>query len=134
MRILKFVAVDDAGRIINPLLAEGQVIGAIVQGLGQALVEEAVYDDTGQLVTGSFADYAMLRAVHAPSVVAEFTETLSPFNPLGAKGVGEAGTVGAPPALANAVMDALAPLGIRHVDLPLTGEKLWRLMRDAQER
>jgi aerobic carbon-monoxide dehydrogenase large subunit len=127
VRILKFAAVDDAGRIINPLLAEGQVIGAIVQGLGQALIEEAVYDDTGQLVTGTFSDYALLRAAQAPAVTAEFTETLSPYTPLGAKGVGEAGTVGAPPALANAVMDALAPLGIRHVDLPLTQEKLWRL-------
>ncbi len=132
VRILKFAAVDDAGRIINPLLAEGQVIGAIVQGLGQALVEEAVYDDTGQLVTGTFSDYALLRAAHTPAVIAEFTETLSPFNPLGAKGIGEAGTVGAPPALANAVMDALAPLGIRNVDLPLTGEKLWRLLRDSR--
>jgi len=131
VRILKFVAVDDAGRIINPLLAEGQVIGAIVQGLGQALVEEAVYDDTGQLVTGTFSDYAMLRAAHAPAVIAEFTETLSPYNPLGAKGIGEAGTVGAPPALANAVIDALAPLGIRHVDLPLTQEKLWRVLKDS---
>ncbi len=132
VRILKFVAVDDAGRIINPLLAEGQVIGAIVQGLGQALVEEAVYDDTGQLITGAFSDYALLRAVHTPAVIAEFTETLSPSNPLGAKGVGEAGTVGAPPALANAVMDALAPLGIRNVDLPLTAEKLWRVLRDSR--
>ncbi len=127
VRILKFVAIDDAGRIINPLLAEGQVIGAIVQGLGQALVEEAVYDETGQLVTGTFSDYAMPRAAHAPTVTAEFTETLSPFNPLGAKGVGEAGTVGTPPVVANAVVDALAPLGVRHVDLPLTQEKLWRL-------
>lgn len=134
IRILKFVAVDDAGRIINPLLAEGQVIGAIVQGLGQALVEEAVYDETGQLVTGTFSDYGMLRAAHVPSVVAAFTETLSPFNPLGAKGVGEAGTVGAPPAFANAVMDALSPLGIRNVDLPLTGEKIWRLLRDSSPR
>jgi aerobic carbon-monoxide dehydrogenase large subunit len=127
IRIRKFVAVDDAGRIINPLLAEGQVIGAIVQGLGQALVEEAVYDETGQLVTGTFGDYAMLRAAHAPEVTAEFTETLSPFNPLGAKGVGEAGTVGAPAAMANAVADAFSPLGIRHVDLPFTQERLWRL-------
>ncbi len=133
IRILKFVAVDDAGRIINPLLAEGQVIGAIVQGLGQALVEEAVYDEAGQLVTGTFADYGTLRAAHAPTVVAEFTETLSPYNPLGAKGVGEAGTVGAPPAFANAVIDALAPLGIRSVDLPLTGEKIWRLVRDSND-
>ena len=131
VRILRFVAVDDAGRIINPLLAEGQVIGAIVQGLGQALVEEAVYDESGQLVTGTFGDYAMLRAAHAPAVTAEFTETLSPYNPLGAKGVGEAGTVGAPPAIANAVVDALSPLGVRHVDLPLTQEKLWRLLREA---
>jgi carbon-monoxide dehydrogenase large subunit len=127
VRILRFVAVDDAGRIINPLLAEGQVIGAIVQGLGQALVEEAVYDETGQLVTGTFGDYAMLRAAHAPEVTAEFIETLSPFNPLGAKGIGEAGTVGTPPVVVNAVVDALAPLGVRHIDLPLTQEKLWRL-------
>jgi carbon-monoxide dehydrogenase large subunit len=128
VRILKFAAVDDAGRIINPLLAEGQVIGAIVQGLGQALVEEAVYDEGGQLLTATFSDYALLHAAHVPVVTAEFTETLSPYTSLGAKGVGEAGTVGAPPALANAVMDALAPLGIRNVDLPLTAEKLWRLL------
>lgn len=131
VRILKFVAVDDAGRIINPLLAEGQVIGAIVQGLGQALVEEVVYDDTGQLLTATFTDYAMLRAPHVPAITAEFTETLSPYTSLGAKGIGEAGTVGAPPALANAVLDALAPLGVRGVDLPLTGEKLWRLVKGS---
>ncbi len=128
-RVLKFVAVDDAGRIINPLLAEGQVIGGIMQGLGQALVEEAVYDETGQLATATFADYATLRAPHAPSITAEFTETLSPYTSLGAKGVGEAGTVGAPAALANAVADALAPLGVGHVDLPLNEETLWRVMR-----
>lgn len=133
VRIRRFVAVDDAGRIINPLLAEGQVIGAIVQGLGQALVEEAVYDETGQLVTGTFGDYAMPRAAHAPQVTAEFTETLSPFNPLGAKGVGEAGTVGAPAAIANAVADALSPLGIRHIDLPFTQERLWRICRTQRE-
>jgi aerobic carbon-monoxide dehydrogenase large subunit len=131
VRILRFAAVDDAGRIINPLLAEGQVIGAIVQGLGQALVEEAVYDENGQLVTGTFGDYAMLRAAHAPAVTAEFTETLSPYNPLGAKGIGEAGTVGTPPVVVNAVLDALAPLGVRSVDLPLTQEKLWRLLRNV---
>src|SRR5579864_1126586 len=129
VRILKFAAVDDAGRIINPLLAEGQVIGAIVQGLGQALAEEIVYDEGGQLLTGTFSDYALLHAIHAPDVTAEFTETLSPYNPLGAKGVGEAGTVGAPPALANAVMDALAPLGVETLDLPFTAEKLWRAVR-----
>jgi len=131
VRILKFVAVDDAGRIVNPLLAEGQVIGAIVQGLGQTLVEEVVYDDTGQLLTATFTDYAMLRAPHVPAIAAEFTETPTPYTSLGAKGIGEAGTVGAPPALANAVLDALAPLGVRGVDLPLTGEKLWRLVRGS---
>ena len=108
------------------------MIGAIAQGLGQALVEEAAYDDAGQLLTGTFSDYALLHAIHAPKVTAEFTETRSPYNPLGAKGVAEAGTVGAPPAVANAVMDALAPLGIRNVDLPLTAEKLWRLMETAR--
>jgi aerobic carbon-monoxide dehydrogenase large subunit len=128
-RILKIVAVDDAGRVVNPLLAEGQVLGAVVQGLGQALVEEAVYDRGGQLVTATFSDYALLRAAHVPPIVAEFVETLSPFNPLGAKGVGEAGSVAAPAVVANAVMDALAPLGVRHVDFPLTPERLWRLVR-----
>jgi len=132
IRILKLAAVDDAGRVINPLLAEGQVIGAIVQGLGQALVEESVYDDAGQLLTSTFSEYALLRASHAPTVVAEFTQTLSPYTSLGAKGVGEAGTIGAPPALVNAVIDALAPLGVRHVDLPLTAEKLWRLVREPR--
>jgi len=121
------VAVDDAGRIINPLLAEGQVIGAMVQGLGQALTEEVVYDDAGQLLTSTFTDYALLRAAHTPKLATEFLETPSPLNPLGAKGIGEAGTVGAPPALANAVIDALAPLGVTTIDLPLTPEKLWRL-------
>jgi len=132
VRILKFVAVDDAGRIINPLLAEGQVIGAAVQGLGQALAEEVVYDEAGQLVTGTFADYALLHAAHTPRMESEFLETPSPLNPLGVKGIGEAGTVGAPPAMANAVIDALAPLGVTTIDLPLTQEKLWRLTRTAR--
>ncbi len=132
VRILRLVAVDDAGRIINPLLAEGQVIGATVQGLGQVLAEEVVYDDAGQLLTGTFADYALLRAAHVPHIESEFLETPSPLNPLGAKGIGEAGTVGAPPALANAVIDALAPLGVKNIDLPLTQEKLWRLTRTAR--
>lgn len=130
VQVLKIVAVDDAGRIVNPLLAEGQVLGGIVQGLGETLVEEAVYDDGGQLITGTFGDYGIIRAVHAPHVVSEFIETPSPFNPLGAKGIGEAGAIATPAALANAVMDALAPLGVRHADLPLTPEKLWRLLRD----
>jgi aerobic carbon-monoxide dehydrogenase large subunit len=128
VEILKLVAVDDAGRVINPLLAEGQVIGAVVQGLGEALVEEAVYDDTGQLVTGTFGDYALLHAAHTAPVTSAFIETLSPFNPLGAKGVGEAGTVATPAAVVNAVVDALSPLGVRNVDMPLAPEKIWRLL------
>jgi carbon-monoxide dehydrogenase large subunit len=128
VEILKLVGVDDPGRVINPLLAEGQVIGATVQGLGQAFAEEAVYDTTGQLLTATFADYGMFRAPQVPPVVTAFLETPSPFNPLGAKGVGEAGTIGAPAALANAVLDALAPLGIRHVDFPFTAAKLWKLV------
>jgi carbon-monoxide dehydrogenase large subunit len=124
-----FVAVDDAGRIINPLLAEGQVVGAVAQGLGQAFWEEAVYADDGQAVTASFAEYAMPRAMSVPSVQSELLETLSPLNPLGAKGIGEAGTIGTPSAIANAVMDALAPYGVRHLDFPLTPQKIWRALR-----
>lgn len=130
VKVRTLVAVDDAGRIVNPLLAEGQVLGGIAQGLGETFVEEAVYDEAGQLVTGTFADYGIPRALHAPLVVSEFIETPSPFNPLGAKGIGEAGAIATPAVLANAVMDALAPFGILHLDLPFTPEKLWRLLRD----
>ena len=126
--IQKFVAVDDAGRIINPLLAEGQVFGSLAQGLGEALGEVVVYDKAGQMLTASFMDYGVLRAAQMPDVVTEFLETPSPLNPLGAKGIGEAGTIGAPPTIVNAVVDALAPLGVRNVDMPLTAEKLWRLI------
>ena len=128
VRILRFVAVDDAGRVVNPFLAEAQVMGGIVQGLGEVFLEEAVYDEGGQLVTATFTDYALPRAVHAPPLVSAFVETPSPSNPLGAKGIGEAGTIATPPAVVNAVVDALAPLGVRHVDLPLTQEKLWRIV------
>ena len=129
VQVLRLAAVDDAGRVINPLLAEGQVLGATVQGLGQALCEEAIYDESGQLLTAAFTDYAVLRAAAVPAVESEFQETPSPFNPLGAKGIGEAGAIGTPAAVANAVIDALAPLGITHVDLPLTPPKLWRLLQ-----
>jgi carbon-monoxide dehydrogenase large subunit len=128
LSILKFVAVDDAGRIVNPLLAEGQVMGSIAQGLGSALVEAVTYDEAGQVRTGTFADYAVLRAAHMPPVTSELMETPSPFNPLGAKGIGESGSIGAPIAIANAVADALAPLGVRHVDPPFTPLKLWHLV------
>lgn len=132
VEIVKLVAVDDAGRIINPLLAEGQVLGATVQGLGESLLEEVVYDEEGQLLTGAFTDYALPRAPGIPHIESALLETPSPFNPLGAKGIGEAGAIGTPAAIATAVMDALQPLGIRHVDFPFTPEKLWRAMRAAE--
>jgi len=128
VQIHRLVAVDDAGRIVNPLLAEGQVIGAAIQGIGQAFVEQAIYDSDGQLLTGTFTEYGLLRAPQAPPIVSEFLETPSPLNPLGVKGVGEAGAIGMPAALANAVLDALAPLGIRHIDFPFTPARLWGLL------
>jgi carbon-monoxide dehydrogenase large subunit len=134
VRILALVAVDDGGRVINPFLAEAQVIGAVAQGVGETLFEEAVFDEAGQPLTTTFGEYAMPRAANTPPVHGVFVETLSPFNPLGAKGVGEAGSIAAPPAVANAVMDALSPLGIRHLDLPLRPEKIWRAIRDAERQ
>lgn len=130
----KLVCVDDCGNVMNPLLAEGQVLGGLAQGLGQAFMEQVVYSSDGQLQTGSLGDYALPRANDMPTLdqlVLGHTVTPSPLNPLGVKGVGEAGTIGAPPAVANAVVDALAPLGIRHVDMPFTAEKLWRLVHGA---
>ncbi|MDQ7849578.1 MAG: xanthine dehydrogenase family protein molybdopterin-binding subunit [Armatimonadota bacterium] len=132
VQVRQIVAVDDPGRVINPLLAEGQITGAAVQGLGQALREQVVYDESGQLLSATFLDYGLLRAPDVPPIAGEFQETPSPFNPLGAKGIGEAGAIGTPAAVANAVMDALQPLGVRHLDLPLTPEKVWRAIRDAQ--
>ncbi|HEV8250712.1 MAG TPA: xanthine dehydrogenase family protein molybdopterin-binding subunit [Gaiellaceae bacterium] len=126
LKILRLVAVDDAGRIVNPLLAHGQVVGATAQGLGQALVEQVVHDETGQPVTASFADYSLLTAWEMPEVRADFVETPSPHNLLGAKGIGEGGSIAAPAAVANAVVDAL---GDAEVDLPFTDEKLWRALR-----
>ena len=126
VRIVKYVAVDDCGPQINPLLVEGQVQGGIAHSIGQVLFERTVYDEQGQLVTGELMDYPLPRAQDVPEYEMASTVTRSPSNPLGIKGVGEAGTIGATPALANAVMDALYPLGVRHLDLPLTPEKVWR--------
>jgi carbon-monoxide dehydrogenase large subunit len=130
-RIVKYVAVDDCGVQVNPLLVEGQVQGGIAHSLGQALFEHTQYDADGQLLTGEFMDYAIARAADIPEYIMGYTCTPSPNNPLGLKGVGEAGTIGSTPAIANAVIDALAPLGIKHVDLPLKPERLWRAIRDA---
>ena len=125
----RYVAVDDCGNIINPLVVDGQVHGGVVQGLGQALWEQAVYDDSGQLVTGEFMDYALPKASNIPWIETGHTITPSPVNPLGVKGVGEAGTIGCSPAVVNSVVDALSPLGVRHIDMPLTPEKIWNLIQ-----
>jgi carbon-monoxide dehydrogenase large subunit len=132
VKIVKYVAVDDCGPQINPLLVEGQVQGGIAHSLGQTLFERAVYDENGQLLTGEFMDYPLARAKDIPEYVMGSTVTPSPSNPLGIKGVGEAGTIGATPAIANAVMDALSPLGVRHLDLPLTPEKIWRAIQEQK--
>ncbi|MDP6087981.1 MAG: molybdopterin-dependent oxidoreductase, partial [Nitrospinota bacterium] len=125
--IQKYVAVDDCGKVINPLLVDGQVQGGIVQGVGQALYEEVVYDENGQLLSGSLMDYGLPKAEDLPRLDLDRTETPTPVNPLGAKGVGEAGTIGSIPAVVNAVIDALAPFGVTHIDMPLKPEKIWRL-------
>jgi carbon-monoxide dehydrogenase large subunit len=128
-KVTKYVAVDDCGNIINPLLVEGQVHGGLVQGIAQALHEEIVYDENGQLLTGSLMDYAIPRAHDFPEFELDRTITPSPVNPLGVKGVGEAGTIGSTPAVVNAIVDALAPLGITHIDMPVRSEKVWRILK-----
>jgi aerobic carbon-monoxide dehydrogenase large subunit len=128
LRVLRLVAVDDAGTIVNPLLAEGQVIGGSAQGLGECLVEKAVYDEEGKPKFASFVGYSLLTAAEMPELVTEFVESRSPLNPLGAKGIGEGGAIGTPAAVANAVADALG--GIR-VDPPFTEDKLWRALGEG---
>ena len=120
--------VDDAGTVINPMLVEGQIRGGFAQGLGEALMERLVYDGDGQLVTGSLMDYALPRASDIPAFAISKMETSSPNNPLGAKGVGEAGTIGAPAAILNAAIDALRPHGVTDLPMPLTSETLWRAL------
>ncbi len=128
LRVLRLAAVDDAGTIVNPLLAEGQVIGGTAQGLGECLVEEAAYDEEGNPTFASFVGYSLLTAAEMPPVTTAFVESPSPLNPLGAKGIGEGGAIGTPAAVANAVADALG--GVR-LDPPFTEEKLWRALREA---
>jgi carbon-monoxide dehydrogenase large subunit len=130
LEIVNFTASDDFGRIINPMIVAGQVHGGLAQGIGQAVLEGCVFDkETGQLLTGSYNDYAMPRADDLPDFQLSTNVTLCTHNPLGVKGCGEAGAIGAPAAVANAVVDALKPLGIRHVEMPLTPERLWRTIQ-----
>jgi carbon-monoxide dehydrogenase large subunit len=128
----KLIAVDDAGHLINPLIVEGQIHGGLAQGIGQAMIEEVVYNSDGQLVTGSFMDYALPRATDFPRFELESTVTPTPVNPLGAKGVGEAGTLGSTPAVVSAVVDALSEFGVTHVDMMLRPEKLWRIIHGSR--
>jgi carbon-monoxide dehydrogenase large subunit len=124
--VQRVVAVDDAGRILNPLLAEGQVHGGLAQGVAQALLEEVRYDPDGNPITSNLADYAFISAAELPSFERIPMETPTPINELGAKGIGESGTIGSTPAVHNAVIDALSPFGVKHIDMPCTSEKVWR--------
>jgi carbon-monoxide dehydrogenase large subunit len=128
IKFQRYVAVDDCGRVINPMLVDGQVQGGIVQSIGQALYEEIVYDEQGQLITGTLMDYAVPKAAMIPWFELDRTETPTDVNPMGVKGVGEAGTIGATPAIVNAVVDALSPFGVRHIDMPIRPEAVWRMI------
>jgi aerobic carbon-monoxide dehydrogenase large subunit len=128
----RYVAVDDVGRVINPMIVDGQVHGGIAQGISQALWEGAVYDEDGQLQTSSLMDYALPKARLFPTLEVSRTETPTDVNPLGVKGAGETGTIASTPAVVNAVVDALAPFGITHIDMPLTPERVWRAIAEAR--
>jgi carbon-monoxide dehydrogenase large subunit len=134
VRLRDFISVDDCGVRISPVLVRGQVHGGIAQGVAQALLEEVVYDGEGQLVTGTLMDYAVPRADDLPSFTLDQTVTPTPHNPMGAKGIGEAATIGSTPAVVNAVVDALRPLGVKHLDMPLRAERVWRAMQNAGAR
>jgi carbon-monoxide dehydrogenase large subunit len=133
-RLLRHVAVDDCGRVHNHMLAEGQVLGGIAQGVAQALYEEVGYDADGNILHGTLASYGMPSAADLPAFETHRMETPTPLNPLGAKGIGESGTIGATPAVQNAVVDAVAHLGVTHIDMPLTPERVWRAIVAARER
>ena len=130
IEIDRYVSVDDCGPQINPKIVEGQIHGGIAQGIGQAMYEGAEYDENGQLVTGSMQDYAVPKAMHIPEMETDSTVTESPHNPLGVKGVGEAGTIAAPQTVVNAVVDALEPFDVDHIDMPLTNERVWRAIHE----
>src|SRR2546428_8508015 len=129
----KYIAVDDCGNVINPMIVEGQIVGGIAQGIAQALYEEVVYDDdSGQLRTGTLTDYLVPTANEMPEMVLDNTLTPSPTNELGVKGIGEAGTIAASAAVINAVVDAVSPFGIKHVDMPASPDRLWKMIKEAR--
>jgi aerobic carbon-monoxide dehydrogenase large subunit len=132
--VVRFTAVDDVGRVVNPMIVEGQVQGGVAQGIGQALMEAAIYDADGQLLSGSMMDYQMPRADNLPNFNVATENTMCTHNPLGSKGCGEVGAIGSPPAVINAVVDALKEYGVRHLDMPATGPKLWSIIQAAQPK
>ena len=134
VEIVSYVIVDDVGTVINPVTLKGQIHGGVAQGVGQALMEQVVYDrESGQLLTASFMDYAIPRSDAFPDMHIESNPVPTKLNPLGAKGAGEAGTVGALPAVMNAVIDALAPVGVRQLDMPASADRVWRAIQDAKK-
>jgi carbon-monoxide dehydrogenase large subunit len=130
--LLRYVAVDDCGVVINPMIVDGQVHGGVAHGIAEALYEEVIYDEAGNLVTGTLTQYLVPSAAELPSFELDRTETPSPTNPLGVKGIGEAGTIAAPPAVVNAIVDAVSHLGVSDVGKPATPERVWRAIRDAK--
>jgi aerobic carbon-monoxide dehydrogenase large subunit len=133
VKLLNFFSVDDCGPRVSPLLVEGQVHGGLAQGIAQALYEEIHYDDGGQILTGSLMDYALPKAQHLINFTTDETVTTTPINPMGSKGIGEAATIGSTPAVANAVIDALEPFGITHLDVPMTPERVWSAIQGGQK-
>ena len=131
VKLVRYAACDDVGNVVNPMIVDGQVHGGVTHGIGQALMEAAIYDDDGQLINGSYMDYALPRADELPRFETDRTVTPCPHNPLGVKGAGETGTIGATPAVVNAVIDALWPLGVRHLEMPLTPQRVWQAIQSA---
>lgn len=131
VEILRYITMDDCGNLINPMIVAGQLHGGVTQGVGQAMFEEAVYDQGGNLLTGSLVDYPLPTAADVPNFELNHTVTPTDVNPLGVKGIGEAGTIGSAQTMVNAVVDALAPLGVRHIDMPLRPRNVWQAIQDA---
>jgi carbon-monoxide dehydrogenase large subunit len=132
IEIVNYVAVDDCGNVINPMIVDGQVHGGVIQSIAQALFEETVYGEDGQLQTASLVEYQIPSAADLPSIQLDRTVTPSPVNPLGVKGIGEAGTIAATPAVVNAAVDALSPLGVRHLEMPMQPARIWETIRTAK--
>jgi carbon-monoxide dehydrogenase large subunit len=134
VKVRRFLAVDDCGTIINPMIVEGQVHGGLTEGFAIAFMQEIAYDEDGNNLSTNFTDYLVPTALESPKWETGHTVTPSPHHPIGAKGVGESPNVGSPAAFVNAVMDALKPLGVKHIDMPLTREKVWKAIREAQAK